>query len=103
MLVFHLSALGKVFFCMPLSSTPPTFRSASKADYLSSHLRRHVLNALATREVQSSQILGLDEEPDLLREGEEKWILRDGVNRLEEWQQPDVIEHWAGTYLVYLR
>jgi len=80
---------------MPHSSTLATFRAASKIDYLSSHLRRHVLSAFAKREVQPSKILGLDQEPDLLEEGEEKWILRDGANRLEEWQQPDVIEHWT--------
>jgi hypothetical protein len=34
---------------------------------------------------------------DETSEGEEKWILQDGANRLEEWQQPDVIEHWTGT------
>lgn len=85
----------KVYFCA-LQSSPPTFRSASKADYLSSHLRRHTLSAFETREVQPSQILGLDQEPDLLGEGEEKWILRDGANRLEEWQMPDVLEHWIG-------
>jgi hypothetical protein len=79
-----------------LSSTAPTFRSASERDYLSSHLRRHVLGAFARREVELSKILGLDEEPDLLEDGEEKWILRDGANRLEEWQQPDAIELWTG-------
>ncbi|KAF8511513.1 S-adenosyl-L-methionine-dependent methyltransferase [Gautieria morchelliformis] len=84
-----------VFFCTPLSSTAPTFRSASEGDYLSSHLRRHVLGAFARREVERNQILGVDKEPDLLEDGEEKWILRDGANRLEEWQQPDAIEHWT--------
>lgn len=87
---------------MPLSSAPPTFRSASKADYLDSHLRRNILNSFATREVQPSKILGLDLEPNLLEEGEEKWILRDEASRLAEWQYPDVLEHWAGAWLVVL-
>ena len=80
---------------MPQSSTPPTFRSASKEDYLGSHLRRHVLGAFARREVQASRILGLDEEPQLPMDREERWILRDGANRLAEWQQADAIEHWT--------
>ena len=77
---------------MPLSSAPPKFRSASKEDYLSSHLRRHVLGAFSRREIEPSRILGMDEAP----EEDEKWILRDGANRLEEWHQPDAIEHWTG-------
>ena len=77
---------------MPLSSTSPTLRSASKADYLSSHLRGHVLTAFSRREIEPSRILGMDEAPG----GEEKRILQDRANRVEEWHQPDAIEHWTG-------
>ncbi|KAF8584274.1 hypothetical protein K439DRAFT_1633655 [Ramaria rubella] len=99
----HLSAefdvtyefFNVVLFCTPLSATPPAFRKRTNADYLSSRLRRHILSELERREIEPERLLGLDLEPGLLEEGEEQWILREGGNRLEEWQKPNAVEHWT--------
>jgi hypothetical protein len=96
----HPDALVQVFFCSASSSAPALrFRRATNGDYLGSHLRRHVLAALPQREVEPGRILGdmpYTPEADLHIEDEEKWILRDGANRLAEWQQPSSVEHWNG-------
>jgi len=84
-----------VFFCTPFSQTPPTFRNATTSDFHGSYFRRHVLSGLARRELEPGHLLGLDREPELLADGDEKWILRDKSNRLSEWNAADAVEHWG--------
>ncbi|KAI0322451.1 S-adenosyl-L-methionine-dependent methyltransferase [Amylostereum chailletii] len=80
--------INMVFFCSP-AAKPLTFRSAQSPDFLDSHQREQVLSNFAQREIHPSLIHGETDERNV-----EKWILRDGSNKLNEWQQSGALEHW---------
>ncbi|TFY78516.1 hypothetical protein EWM64_g5497 [Hericium alpestre] len=81
--------INMVFFCSP-STKPLTFRTPKESDYLGSHLRAHVFDTLAEREVDVKLIRG-----ELDVEDEEKWLLTDGNNKLGAWQKEGALEHWT--------
>ncbi|KAF9226671.1 hypothetical protein BS17DRAFT_775953 [Gyrodon lividus] len=83
--------LNMVFFCSP-SPVPLTFRPSVEADYLRSYLRRHVLSSLDKREVSISQVRG---SIVWSKETEDKFLLTDLNNRLDEWQREEALEHWT--------
>jgi len=82
-----------VFFCarFPLST-----RKAVEADYLGSPLREHILERFTEREITQDLILGdLKVTDDSSLEAEkEKWLIKDGMNRLGQWQTATALEHW---------
>jgi len=75
------------------------FREATAADFQGSRLRQHVLSGLPKRELDSKHLLGSDNDPKLLEEGTDKWILRDDYNPLGAWERADSVEHWTGVCL----
>ncbi|KAH7916296.1 S-adenosyl-L-methionine-dependent methyltransferase [Hygrophoropsis aurantiaca] len=87
---FYSDFINLVFFCSA-SSVPLTFRTAVKDDYLNSYLRRHILSSLPEREVALHQIRG-----SRLWSGEteERFLLTDANNKLNEWQRDEALDHW---------
>lgn len=85
----------QVFFCTP-SKQPLTFRPAEDADYLNSHLRRHVLSTLPRREVNLAHVLG--DVPLVSESDKDAWVLTDAKNPLGDWQKEEAMKHWKGMY-----
>ncbi|CAE6475218.1 hypothetical protein ACGC1H_005179 [Rhizoctonia solani] len=92
----HDDFLNMVYFC----SNVPTvkFRDPVEKDFLGSFLRQHILTTMDHREVAFADIRGNATAPagkplpDI--QGEAQWILKDGDERLGEWQKTTGLEHW---------
>ncbi|KDQ20086.1 hypothetical protein BOTBODRAFT_27508 [Botryobasidium botryosum FD-172 SS1] len=76
-----------IIFCTP-SADSFEFRASDESDYLGSYMRQILLSSLPRREIDIKMIRG-DESP-----ADEKWILSDTHNPLEEWQRASAMEHW---------
>ncbi|KAH7930722.1 S-adenosyl-L-methionine-dependent methyltransferase [Leucogyrophana mollusca] len=87
---FYTDFINLVFFCST-SNVPLTFRPSVKEDYLGSYLRHHVLSSLDKREVNIHQIRG---SRIWSSETEEKFLLTDMNNKLNEWQRDEALDHW---------
>jgi hypothetical protein len=76
------------------------FRDPVEKDFLGSFLRQHILTTMDRREVAFAQIRGNSTAPAGKPlpgiEGEEQWVLKDGDERLGEWQKATGLEHWTG-------
>ncbi|CAE7119427.1 unnamed protein product [Rhizoctonia solani] len=93
----HDDFLNMVYFC---SNAPALkFRDPTEKDFLGSFLRQHILTTVDQREVAFADIRGNATAPvgkplpDV--QGEAQWILKDGDERLGEWQKSTGLEHWA--------
>ncbi|KAH7334831.1 S-adenosyl-L-methionine-dependent methyltransferase [Rhizoctonia solani] len=93
----HDDFLNMVYLCG--NSLTLTFRDPVEKDFLGSFLRQHILTTMDSREVAFADIRGNATAPvgkPLPNiEGEAQWILKDGDERLGEWQQATGLEHWA--------
>ncbi|CAE6417924.1 unnamed protein product [Rhizoctonia solani] len=93
----HDDFLNMVYFC----SNAPTlkFRDPVEKDFLGSFLRQHILTTMDRREVAFADIRGNATAPAGKPvpnvEGAAQWVLRDGDERLGEWQKATGLEHWA--------
>ncbi|CEL52703.1 hypothetical protein RSOLAG1IB_05909 [Rhizoctonia solani AG-1 IB] len=93
----HDDFLNMVYFC---SNAPVLkFRDPVEKDFLGSFLRQHILTTMDRREVAFAQIRGNSTAPAGKPlpgiEGEEQWVLKDGDERLGEWQKATGLEHWT--------
>ncbi|KAA1466507.1 hypothetical protein DENSPDRAFT_831357 [Dentipellis sp. KUC8613] len=79
--------INMVYFCSP-STKPLEFRKPRESDFLGSHLRAHVFETLADREVDFKLIRGESEEDG------EKYVLKDQNNKLNAWQADGALDHW---------
>jgi len=93
----HDDFLNMVYFC---NSAPAlAFRAPNESDFLGSPLREHILSTIDKREVPHADIRGNASAPAGKPlpgiEGEQRWVLNDGDERLGEWQQGSGLEHWS--------
>ncbi|CUA67077.1 hypothetical protein RSOLAG22IIIB_02998 [Rhizoctonia solani] len=93
----HDDFLNMVYFC---NNAPALkFRDPTEKDFLGSFLRQHILTTMDRREVAFADIRGNATAPvgkplpDV--QGEAQWILKDGDERLGEWQKATGLEHWT--------
>ncbi|KAG6842028.1 hypothetical protein C0991_003554 [Blastosporella zonata] len=77
-----------VFFCTT-SESPLTFRESTKADWLGSPLRRHVMGSLGQRELHLDFIRHPSNE-----EENSKYVLTDAHNPLGKLQDAQGLHHW---------
>ncbi|GAB1523264.1 hypothetical protein RhiTH_006395 [Rhizoctonia solani] len=92
----HDDFLNMVYFC---NNAPALkFRDPVEKDFLGSFLRQHILTTMDRREVTFDHIRGNATAPvgkPLPNvEGEARWVLKDGDQRLGEWQKATGLEHW---------
>ncbi|PFH52610.1 hypothetical protein AMATHDRAFT_139709 [Amanita thiersii Skay4041] len=83
---YHTSFINIVIFCTN-SNKPLMFRKSRKSDYLGSPLRRHVLAALESREVNLSSILDADDS--------QRYVITDKRNPLGRLQEAQGHHHWS--------
>jgi hypothetical protein len=91
-----------VFFCRQ-GGQPVKFRSAKRADYLTSHLRQYMLNNFQSREVPADwlSIANYTGTPPQDPQAD-KWVLTNLHNPLPAWQDEDALHHWKGTQFTSL-
>ena len=69
-----------------------------EADYLGSRMREHILSSLSRREITFDVVVGdlkVGEDGNLESE-KDKWIIKDTMNRLGQWQSTTALEHRKG-------
>ncbi|KAF9450143.1 spermidine synthase [Macrolepiota fuliginosa MF-IS2] len=85
---YNTEFINMVLFCTN-SKAPLTFRKPKRSDYLGSHLRKHMFQGLAMREVNLDAVRVQD--PEEVK----RYILTDDVNPLGKLQKSQGLHHWA--------
>ncbi|KAG9032215.1 hypothetical protein FRB95_001694 [Tulasnella sp. JGI-2019a] len=81
-----------VFFCTQSPHMRLSLREPRNTDYLDSRLRQHIFKSLTRMEVPRGRITGpgASLEPD----SDQRYLLTDARNPLNDWQTGVALEHW---------